>query len=482
MRFPGWPQMGAAFGLGAIMASGQAPIGFWWLTLIGLAALCVMLRRCDGWRAAAWTGLFAGAGYFALSLNWIVEPFLVDPITYGWMAPFAVVLISFGLGLFWALAAGLAHRLAHRTLGFALLLTAAEFARGHVLTGFPWALLGHVWIGSAPAQLAAWAGPTGLTLMTALMAALPVAWRWRGAAVSAALLVAAFGAGHWRLAQPEPAPTGHILRIVQPNAAQEMKWDPDRAEALFRRALDLSAAPGPHDLVIWPETSVPYLLDDYVAEEIGFAAAAPAAVGIQRTEGSRAFNALAVIGPDGAVRDIYDKHHLVPFGEYMPFGDTLARIGITAFAAQLGNGYSPGPGPKVLDMGALGHALPLICYEAVFPQDLRVAERPDWLLQITNDAWFGTLTGPYQHLAQARLRAIEQGLPLVRAANTGVSAMVDAHGRITASLPLGQAGHLDAVLPGALPPTLYARTGEVPVLILLAALLGLALLPRRRAG
>ncbi|WP_128253395.1 apolipoprotein N-acyltransferase [Falsirhodobacter deserti] len=484
-RFPGWPRMGAAFGLGAVMALGQAPIGFWWLTLAGFAALCVLLQRATGWKAAAWTGLFAGAGYFALALNWIIEPFLVDPVTYGWMAPFAVILISFGLALFWALAAGVSTLLptGRRAIGFAVFLTLAEFLRGHVLTGFPWALPGHVWAGWAPSQLAAWIGPNGLTLLTLLLAALPVAWRWKGAVVSALALIAAFGAGWWRLDQPEPPDTDHIVRIIQPNAAQAMKWDPDRAAMLFQRALELSAAPGPKDIVIWPETSVPYLLDDHVTESIAAASGVPAAVGVQRTEGARAFNSLAVVQPDGSISDIYDKHHLVPFGEYMPLGDLLARVGISAFAAQVGNGYSAGPGARVLDMAALGRALPLICYEAVFPQDLVVAERPDWLLQITNDAWFGTLTGPYQHLSQARLRAIEQGLPLVRAANTGVSGMVDAKGRIRQSLPLGQMGHLDAALPAPLPPTPYSRFGDWPVLavlVLLAALL--AGLRRKSAG
>jgi len=484
-RFPGWPPMGAAFGLGAVMAAGQAPLGFWWLTLAGFAALCVLLVRADGWKPAAWTGLFAGAGHFALALNWIIEPFLVDPWTYGWMAPFAVILISFGMALFWALAAGIAARLPHgrRAIGFAVLLTVAEFARGHVLTGFPWALPGHVWIGSAPAQLAAWVGPTGLTLLTLLLAALPVAWHWKGGIVSVIALAAAFGAGWWRLDRPEPAATGRIVRIVQPNAEQAMKWDPDRAAMLFQRSLDLTASPGRKDLVVWPETSVPYLLDNYVAEEIAFAAGVPAAVGIQRTEGERAFNSLAVIMPDATVGHIYDKHHLVPFGEYMPFGDTLAKVGISAFAAQMGNGYSAGPGPEVLDLGPLGQALPLICYEAVFPQDLVTPTRPDWILQITNDAWFGTLTGPYQHLAQARLRAIEQGLPMVRAANTGVSAIIDGKGRVLAALPSGEAGYLDAALPSPLPPTLYSRAGEWPVLAVLALLAALtAFLPCKRRG
>jgi apolipoprotein N-acyltransferase len=208
--------------------------------------------------------------------------------------------------------------------------------------------------------------------------------------------------------------------------------------------------------------------------------------GVQRVEGFRFWNSMAVVGPGGVITGRYDKHHLVPFGEYIPFGDQMYRwFGLVAFAAQEGNGYSPGAGPAVLDLGpGLGRALPLICYEAVFPQDLRRAPgRADWILQITNDAWFGEWTGPYQHLAQAQLRAIEQGLPMVRVANTGVSALIDARGRVVDSLPLGQAGYLDVVLPGALPPTPYQRWGEGPVGLLLAGLgLWLLALARRKAA
>ena len=212
------------------------------------------------------------------------------------------------------------------------------------------------------------------------------------------------------------------------------------------------------------------------------AGGAPVALGLQRVVGEQAWNSLTVITTDGAETARYDKAHLVPFGEYIPAGDLAYRLfGLRAFASQAGAGYTAGPGAVVLDLGPrLGSVLPLICYEAVFPQDIRTAaSRPGWLLQITNDAWFGTLTGPFQHAALARLRAVEFGLPLVRAANTGVTAVYDARGRVVATLPFGTEGALDAVLPGALPATPYARLGEVPVLLLLAGLLGLAIWRRR---
>jgi apolipoprotein N-acyltransferase len=251
----------------------------------------------------------------------------------------------------------------------------------------------------------------------------------------------------------------------------------------------LSSAQGQQvpDLVVWPETSVPYLLNDIEGLIQAIAAnaqGAQVAMGIQRVEEGatsndvRGYNSLAVISGQGQVSQIYDKHHLVPFGEYVPFGDLAYRLfGITAFASQQGAGYSAGQGAVVLDLGPeLGQVLPLICYEAVFPQDLRAAPtRADWIVQITNDAWFGKLTGPWQHLAQARLRAIEQGLPLLRAANTGISAVIDARGRVVAELPMGVADYIDAALPPPLPPTFYARFGDWPLLLVLLGL-GAALL------
>ena len=188
----------------------------------------------------------------------------------------------------------------------------------------------------------------------------------------------------------------------------------------------------------------------------------------------RFYNSLALLSRDGGIQTVYDKFHLVPFGEYMPWGDALARIGITAFAAQSGNGYSAGAGPRVLSLPGLPGFQPLICYEAIFPQHLRgLDERPQWILQITNDGWFGTFSGPYQHLAQARLRAIESGLPLIRAANTGISAVIDAHGQLRQTLALGKTGKIDAQLPGAMAPTLWLRLGPWPVVLI--ALLALAL-------
>ncbi len=490
LAFPGLRALGMPTALGAAMATGQAPLGLWWVTLPALAVLLRGLSRQSA-RQAAWSGWFAGAGYFAIALSWIVSPFLVDVARHGWMAPFALVLMSFGLALFWAAACGLARRAQGAPL-LALVtgLGAAELARGYVLTGFPWALIGHVWIDTPAAQVAALVGPSGQTLVTLAAAALAASLRPVLIAASVAVIAGLWGFGLWQLRQPDPAPPGVTLRLVQPNAPQEAKWDPAHAQLFFDRLMADTAAPvtlgaAKIDLVIWPETALPYLVIDYPTLPALIGAAGKGAavvVGLQRVEGWRGWNSLQVFGPDGQVLASYDKHHLVPFGEYIPLGD-LAQdwFGLTAFAAQNGNAYSAGPGPQVLDLGPrLGTVLPLICYEAVFPQDLRGTVRPDWLMQITNDAWFGTISGPFQHAAQARLRAVEQGLPLVRVGNTGVTQVVDARGRVTAALPFGTTGYLDTALPGALPATPYSRFGETPVLVLLGGLLVVILRRNRR--
>jgi apolipoprotein N-acyltransferase len=471
-----------AASIGAAAALGQAPWQLYGLTLLAMAGFVWLVGRAGSSLVAFRIGLAAGTGYFALALSWIVEPFLIDVARHGWMAPFAIVLLAAGLALFWAVAAAVAFRCPRPALGLVAAFTGLEWLRGVILTGFPWAMVGHVWIGSPIDQIAALLGPSGLTLLTLIAAALPVAFRWRGAVLSAALLAAAAGFGTWRLGQPLPADREVTLRLVQPNAAQALKWDETLARDHLDRLLALTAEGAGADLTIWPETAVPYLLE-YAPSVAGMVTDAsrgrPVATGIQREDGRLFFNSLRVLAGEGEELARYDKHHLVPFGEFVPLGDLAYRwFGITAFAAQAGATYSAGPGPAVLDLGPLGRVLPLICYEAVFPRLVNAAPmRADWMLQITNDAWFGLRSGPFQHVAQARLRAVEQGLPLIRVANTGVTAVIDARGRIRQELPFGEAAVLDTTLPAALPPTPYARFGDLAVWLLLA---GLALMALRR--
>jgi apolipoprotein N-acyltransferase len=477
--------------LGALGALGQAPYGFALVLVLACTAAFLMFRRTVMSHRAGLIGWAFGTGYFAHALAWIVEPFLVDAAAHGWMAPFALVFMAGGLALFWGAAFWAARVLSPRTWPLVVTWAAAELARAYVLTGFPWAGISQVVIDGAAARALAFAGPHGTTLwLLSLVWALSFPARGVLARAGQGAVLAALVVGlHVPSFRPPAALTEHRIRLVQPNAEQHLKWRPDMAQLFYARQLALTAAPPAEgqpapDLVVWPETAIPWQLAEAgpALREIGAAAGgAPVALGVLRAAEGRWRNALAVVDTRGDVQAVYDKHHLVPFGEYIPLADLAGRVGLRGLAEIRGPGFGPGPGPVLLDLGALGRALPLICYEAVFAYDVNAAPaRADFLLQITNDAWFGTWAGPPQHLAQARMRAIEQGLPLMRAANTGISAMIDPFGRVTASLPLGEAGFVDATLPQPLPPTLYSRLGDWPVALLL--IFGIAMSRSRFGG
>lgn len=478
-----WQALGLAVLPGGAAGLSVGPFAIWPVVLGGFFLAMILLAGSGTVSRAGWVGWGFGTGYFAAALLWIVEPFLVDVARHGWMAPFALVFLSGGLALFWAAAFGLAHWVGRgatgRVLALVVTLSLTELARAYVLTGFPWASPVQVWVHSGVGLTLAALGAQGLWLVTLILIALPVLGLRRHPALILPALIPLAGFVLWADVRLASAPisegTGQVIRMVQPNARQDQKWNPAMIPLFFQRQIGFtSAAPRP-DLILWPETALPTLLnhaDEALAVIAKAADGVPVVLGVQRYDQKRFYNSLILLDGTGQVAGLYDKHHLVPFGEYIPLGDLAARFGLTSFAAQYGNGYSAGPGPRLLDLGALGKALPLICYEAVFAQDVNNAPaRPDLLLQLTNDAWFGELSGPYQHLAQARMRAIEQGLPMVRVANTGVSAMIDPLGRVTASLPLGTDGFLDAELPAPLPETFYARSGDGPVAGLLFLLL-----------
>jgi len=491
-RAGGWMHGVLCVLLGGLGALGHPPFDQWYLTVAAFVAVFGFALRAERVWDMAKTGFWFGFGYFAVALHWIVEPFLVDIARHGWMAPFALVFMAAGGALFWSVAFALAGWLRRGGLVGAVVLagamTATELLRAYLFTGFPWAMPSYVLVGQMAGRVAAYVGPHGLNLCLFLLAAglaLGAASRWRwiwgvAGAVMLGLWVPVPQAGE----VPADAP---LVRLVQPNAPQHLKWHPDYVLQHFERALALTAGgadtPQP-DLVVWPETSVPWVLEtaggalEAAAEMAG---GAPVVLGLNRYDGPRIYNTVAVIDPAGEVSDLYDKHHLVPFGEYIPFGDFLGRFGLRGLASQHGGGYSAGQGPKLIDLGALGQALPLICYEAVFPQDMRGPEaRPRVILHMTNDAWFGNFSGPYQHLAQARMRAIETGVPVLRSANTGVSAAIDAQGRVLAALALNEAGALDVALPPLSGETVYARNGDLPVGVLLAVLIAAGVIVRRR--
>ena len=476
---PRWASAVFAFAAGGIGALAHDPFAFAPAIFVTLVAGFALLHLSSHWRVAVWYGWALGTAYFALTLTWITEPFQVDAATTGWMAPFALVLLALLLGSFWALALGFARWLGGQAWMLVLTWAAAEMLRAYVFTGFPWATPVQAFVNVWAGQGLAWLGPHGLTLLVCGVIAAILSTPKRGLIwVSPFIVVAAIGLIPF---SDRAVPmTAHTVRLIQPNAPQDEKWDPEKIPIFVNRQIDYTAAPGAPDLIVWPETALPYLAEnaqvifDMIADE---AQGVPVVLGIQRRKDSDYFNSLVVLDDAGQVAQTYDKHHLVPFGEYMPAQWLFRRINVGGLAERAEGGYSAGPGPRLLDFGKIGMALPLICYEAVFAHDVgRAPSRPTFLMQLTNDAWFGARSGPQQHLAQARMRAIEQGLPMIRAANTGISAMIDPQGRVTASLGLNTAGYLDAALPAPGTQTLYARTGDLPwALILLSGLFAMVI-------
>jgi len=468
-------------------------------------------------QSAFWVGWWWGFGYFVAGLWWLGAAFLVEADKFAWALPFGVLALPAGLAFFPALGFAFARLLwspgPARILALAVGLCASEWLRATVLTGFPWNEIGMA-LGQnlVLAQIASIVGLHGLTLLAVAIFASPATLadegggRWLSRPIVLASLalagLAAFGV--FRLSAPDaPLIAGVKLRLMQTDVPQDDSFAARNKDAIMRRYLDLSdratspSASGVADVthLIWPESPFPFLLgrDPKALAQIAdllhggatlITGAARLAEPMPGDRRGHYFNSIQVIDRHGALLDRYDKIHLAPFGEYLPWADLLERLGVTQFV-QFPGGFDAGSGPAVLHAPGLPDALPLICYEAIFPQDVGAQFRPGdsraaWMLNVTDDAWFGLTPGPYQHFAQARLRAIEQGLPLVRDANGGISAVVDGLGRIIAQLPLGAESVLDSPLPAPRPPTIYARFGAVAPLSMLAILLVISVGFKRR--
>ena len=473
---------------GSAAALGHAPFHLWFVAVPGFVALFWAVADAGTRRRAFWTAWCAGSAYFAITMHWIVEPFLVDAATHGWMAPGALVLMAGGLALFWGLAGWLSHWLAPsatwRAVVFALFLTAAELVRGHIFTGFPWAMPAYIWAETPLRISVAYLGSYGLTAVTLIAAAFVATQPGRllGPVIGIALFAAVFGLGQFRLNDGSNETLLGKVGLVHPNVPQREKWSREKVPGHLQRLEDLTremtSAAEPVDMVVWPEVAVVYPLqaaEGILASVSQVADGTPILLGINRREGEDWFNSMIRLDPNGRVGSIYDKVHLVPFGEYIPF-----RLGILrAMAATTSNGFSAGDGVRLMET-PIGQALPLICYEGIFPgHAFRVAERADYILLLTNDAWFGAFAGPFQHFDQARFRAAEHGLPVVRSANSGVTGVIDRFGNVGPSLGLDDIGsQADDVWSG--PPTLYARLGDLPLMLFLGvASIGLLLGKRR---
>jgi apolipoprotein N-acyltransferase len=506
----GWKRAAIALAAGALSAFAMAPFNAWPVLFVTFPVAVWLIDgagagRLRGVPAAAMAGWWFGLGYFVPGLYWIGYAFLVDASTFAWLLPFAILGLPAYLALFTAFGFALARliwtRDASRVIALAASLTLSEWLRGHALTGFPWNTFGYALTEPlALAQTASLIGLWGLTFLAVAIFASPGVLidgssrgrkPWIAPVIALAFLIAMgiFGAARLRL-QPTATVANVKLRIMQPNLQQDVRFNYSAKAEVMQKYLTLSdRASGPQStgvrdvgILIWPESAFPFFLTreaDAMAQIAdllpkgtvlitGSVRAPDAPPGTRIT---RAYNSIYVIDHDGSVLSVYDKLHLVPFGEFLPFQDWMEKIGLVQLTKVQG-GFIPGTRRRTMEIPNAPRALPLICYEAIFPGDVvERDDRPGWIVNLTNDGWFGISTGPYQHLQQARLRAIEQGLPVVRAANTGISAVIDPLGRIVARLDLGLEGVLDSTLPSAIPPTIYARVGDMPTVIIVAAAL-----------
>ncbi|MDB5399581.1 MAG: apolipoprotein N-acyltransferase [Acetobacteraceae bacterium] len=466
----GWRADLAAALSGVISALALPPLYGLPALLIGIPTLLCLIQGARGPAVAARRGWWFGFGLYLVGLYWITEAILFEAARFWWLVPLAVPGLAAVLAVFVAIPAAVAWSArpgwrAAFTLAGAWVL--ADLARQFVATGFPWNPLGSVWefpgyLGDIMIQPASLVGVHGLTLATLLLASTPVlGWGWRAGGL--AVLALWVGFGIVRLDQPMPPGPDLTVLLVQGNVAQGQKWDRALQVSIFRRYLDLTReavaqADGHPAVVVWPETASPALLQtDSQARELiaEVADGAPALIGSVRfDEADRPRNSLFALGASGVIEAIYDKWHLVPFGEYQP--DWLP-LGIQVVP---GGGFASGPGPRTMHIPGLPPVGALICYEAIFSdQVIDESDRPAWMVNVTNDAWFGNSAGPRQHLAAARLRAVEEGLPLMRAANTGISAGFDARGHELSRLKMQATGVLPVRLPAPLALTLYAKLG-----------------------
>ena len=512
----GWQRRLIAFAAGALSALAMAPFNAWPILFLTFPALVWLIDgaavgRWGGVVVAATTGWWFGFGYFVAGLYWIGYAFLVDAPTFGWLLPLAVIGLPAVLAIFTAFGVAAARILwtrgAIRIVALGATLTAAEWLRGHVLTGFPWNAFGYALTAPlALAQSASIVGVWGLTFIAIVVCASPATLTddrgetplpWLPLAIGIAVLA---GLGGWGALRLQRAPTEFVdnvrLRIMQPNLQQDVRFNYAARQEVMERYITLSdqaSSPqsrGVHDstLLIWPESPFPFVLTHEPGALAQIAKLLSpgtilitGAIRVDQTNdpaAPRAYNSIYVIGSGSSILDVYDKVHLVPFGEYLPFQRFLEKLGLQNLTKQVG-GFTSGDRRRLIAIPGAPLALPLICYEVIFPGEVAPpGDRAGWIVNVTNDAWFGISTGPYQHFQQARVQAITEGLPLVRAANTGISAVIDPLGRVINSLALGREGVFDSPLPRPITPPVYARIGDVSAFVMVVGAL-LAAIRRR---
>ncbi|MEN8237300.1 MAG: apolipoprotein N-acyltransferase [Pseudomonadota bacterium] len=508
-----WASYLEALTLGALTALALPPIGgvpILFLTFPRFLKL-FSLQSGSNSRQAFFIGWWFGFGFFVAGLYWIAFSLHVDLQRFFWLIPFAVLgipaILAIYIGLITLITRFLRVQGLSRCLLFAVLWTGFEWIRGHFFFAFPWNLIGYSW-DRFPSflQLAAYVGIYGVSLVTVFLATLLNLWdEWKNRKLARSLMTTAFVLsliiwgiiGSMRLYDSAPSKfstKSTMIRLVQPNIEQKIKWRRDTAQAQFQHLLKLTTQPADDlwnkqpDIIVWPESAVPFFLDEsqhalniianVLPDNSILITGAP-----RRTFGEpkpfTLWNSVFAINHQGEIVGVYDKFHLVPFGEYLPLRKLLPTIPkITEGTID----YSAAKGPQTLELPGLPPVSPLVCFEGIFPSEVTATQgpRPKWLLNITNDAWFGYTSGPFQHFASVRVRAIEEGLPLIRVANSGISGIIDAYGRVIATLGLNKNGVLNVLLP---PPikeqTFYGRFGDLILVKLIGLLLILSLLVRR---
>lgn len=495
----------ASLVLGLFLALIQPPVNFTWVLWLSFPVFFLLQQGQSIKNKLLCAGLF-GLGYFVAGLYWIAVAFHVDFAKFWWLTPFTVLGLPALLSFLYVTGAQFAYEGVCRLLKiqesyvlFAVMWGVFEGLRGYLFTGFPWNLVGYTWMWSPEIlQLNAVLGIYGVSFLTVLMAGVPLLFLSKNKSkvlfcVASVVLVfgAIWGWGHHRLRYENLFVPGVGLRLVQPCVAQTLKWEPSQRRIIFEELAGLTRLPSGQEIthVLWPESALPFFAQDNprVREMLGMLVPnqkGALILGVPRQEWQDnqriLWNGLMAVNPQGQVIATYNKHHLVPFGEYVP-GRWLLPSTVKKVTSG-GVDYTPGPGPRTLRIDDLPPFSPLICYEVIFPGAIVDAQdRPSWLLNLTNDGWYGRTSGPYQHFAMARVRALEEGLPLVRVANNGISAVIDPLGRVLAHLDLDQKGILDAALPHALNDlTPYAKWGNKPYwLLLLLTFVGAMCLQRR---
>ncbi|WP_321336919.1 apolipoprotein N-acyltransferase [uncultured Cohaesibacter sp.] len=493
----GWRRLLVAFLFGCLASLAMAPLSWFpllWLCvpifvwLLDSASLGNSTKRAI--RSMALVGWVFGLGFFLCTFYWIGAAFLVEADKFAALMPFALFFFAAGLALFWAAACGLVAPLwsssPMRVIWLALAWSALEWLRGTIFTGLPWGGLGQALTSTTVTmQALALVGPESMGLIAPVIFALPVFFfadapsRKSGYGltfIAALLFVSQCAFGFYRLNQTPPQPDAPVtVRIVQPNIPQREKWKLENRSWIFNRLLALTTLDREEypvekvDLFVWPETAIPFYLIEQPAGLAAIAQSLPdkatLLTGALRrevnfTSSEQVYNSIYQISGDGTIMASYDKIHLVPFGEYLPKERWLRAIGLKHLAAQL-SGFSSGTKRKLLGGAHLGKILPLICYEIAFPSEiLSYPAGADMIVNVTNDAWFGKTAGPWQHLHLAQMRAVETGLPVIRSANTGISAIIDPFGRLVAKQDLGTDGLVQEIVPARLPATLYSRFGD----------------------